>query len=174
MAGVSTAARATSAGRAVWARCWSKPKRGRPASSISTPATLLDEIRDAGLRATASRVAVLDALRCAERPLSHADVVELLHGRGWDRATLYRNLLDLTEAGLLRKATLGDRVWRFEGADEAGHAVEAHPHFVCVGCGAVECLPGVTMTINPPKHVPRAVKGGRVEIQVRGLCDGCA
>lgn len=134
---------------------------------------LKEQLRGAGLRATASRLAVMRMLRGAPRPLSHADVVEGLKQQPWDRATIYRNLVDLVSAGLARKVELGDRVWRFDGsADSETHDAALHPHFVCTSCGSVECLTDVTIT-SPRRGIPRALATRDVEVHVRGVCDGC-
>ena len=66
-----------------------------------------DRIREAGLRATAPRVAVLRLLIASDKPLSHTGVVEAIGEDGWDQATLYRNLVKLVEAGLARSARRG-------------------------------------------------------------------
>jgi Fur family ferric uptake transcriptional regulator len=70
-------------------------------------------IRAAGLRVTQPRIAALRVLTKAAGPLSHADLVETLAGQGFDRVTLYRNLNDLAEAGIVNRSEVGDRVWRF-------------------------------------------------------------
>src|SRR3569623_1671433 len=105
----------------------------------------LDELRSAvravGLRATPSRLAVLELLRSSDTPMSHGDVADRLATQAWDRATIYRNLTDLAEAGLVRRTDVGDHVWRFEAVKDA-HEPGAHPHFVCTECGAVEVLRG--------------------------------
>jgi Fur family transcriptional regulator, ferric uptake regulator len=133
-----------------------------------------DRIRAAGLRSTAPRVAVLRKLETATAPMSHADLVEELGGEGYDRVTIYRNLTDLTEAGLVVRADLGDHVWRFElkraGATE--HA-NNHPHFTCTDCGTVACLPEESVRITAARGVPRSVTQRSVEVQLRGLCDRC-
>ncbi|MBU8897932.1 transcriptional repressor [Corallococcus sp. H22C18031201] len=137
-------------------------------------ADLQERIRAAGLRSTAPRVAVLRQLEGATAPMSHADLVESLGDDGYDRVTLYRNLTDLTEAGLVNRADLGDHVWRFElkraGAEHAG----THPHFTCTDCGTVACLPDESVRIASARGVPRAVAQRHVEVQLRGLCDRCA
>lgn len=143
----------------------------RDAAPLS-PAQWRDTVRSAGLRATRSRIAVLDALARAGVPRTHAEVAEALAGDRWDRATLYRNLTDLTDAGLLRRLDLGDRVWRFEIAGER-HGMDAtsHPHFLCTSCGDIQCLLSASMDISGT--VPQSLSAGAVAIQVRGLCDGC-
>lgn len=136
----------------------------------------LDELRDLvrarGLRVTPSRIAVLGLLLGSEQPLSHGEVAQKLAGQRWDPATLYRNLIDLSEAGFIRRRDVGDHVWRFE-AVRGGHEPNAHPHFVCTECGTVECLPTMELVATKAK-TPRAVKRREIEVQVRGLCDGCA
>lgn len=136
----------------------------------------LDELRAVlrgrGLRATPSRLAVLDLLQGVDRPVSHSDVATRLADGTWDPATLYRNLVDLAEVGLVRRTDVGDHVWRFELID-ADHDPEKHPHFVCTGCGTVECLPPIELAF-PKAKTPKSVKQRKVEVQVRGLCDRCA
>src|SRR5690348_15992405 len=101
---------------------------------------LQEKLRELGLRATLSRVAVLQQLIAARAPLTHGEVAEQLAASGFDRATVYRNLIDLSEVGLVRRSDMGDHVWRFElVTEDAQHAESEHPHFICQGCGAVEC-----------------------------------
>ena len=124
-------------------------------------------IRDSGLRATRGRIAVYDALRNTTAPLNHAELVSSLAELNLDQATIYRNLMDLTRVGLLRRTDLGDHVWRFELGDNA-HEGDDHPHFVCLDCGAIQCLPGVDIAIygQMPTSAP-------VKIRVEGHCDDC-
>jgi Fur family ferric uptake transcriptional regulator len=130
-------------------------------------------IRQAGLRATASRIAVLRMLGEADRPLSHADIVDALTDQPWDRATLYRNLIDLVNAGLARKVELGDRVWRFDRSSSSHpHDAAVHPHFVCTVCGDVACLPEVSIS-TPTLGIPKSLRDRHVEVHVRGVCDAC-
>ncbi|HEX3480843.1 MAG TPA: transcriptional repressor [Kofleriaceae bacterium] len=128
-------------------------------------------VRNAGLRATPSRIAVLRLLRAAGSPVSHSDVVAELASQAWDPATIYRNLTDLSNVGLARRTDVGDHVWRYE-AITAGHQASAHPHFVCTECGSVECLPELDYVITRAR-TPRAVRLKRVEVQLRGPCDAC-
>ena len=137
-----------------------------------SPEQLRAEIRQAGLRATVARVAVLGVLHRQRRPLSHSDVVKVLGLKDWDRSTLYRNLMDLADVGLLRRTELGDRMWRFEVACEHGSA-EYTAHFLCTDCGAVECLPDLTVAPVNEGSIPRAISAGAIEVQLKGQCDSC-
>jgi len=146
----------------------------------STSSDLRDQLRKAGLRATPARVSVLKCLEARKAPLTHAQVFDHVGSDGFDRATVYRNLIDLAEVGFLKRYDLGDHVWRFEllgvgasGKDALGH--EAHPHFVCRECGAVECLPASSVSLASVPGGPKALTNAvELEIQVRGRCDTCA
>jgi Fur family ferric uptake transcriptional regulator len=131
-----------------------------------------DEIRRAGLRATVQRIAVLEVLHATTDALSHGEIAEKLTGLASDRSTIYRNLVDLAEAGLVRRNDMGDHLWRFELSKNPAHAME-HAHFLCTRCGSVACLPALQLDAGRVKK-PRTVRDGRFEIQLRGLCDSCA
>src|SRR6476469_6903011 len=113
----------------------------RPAPSI-TVEQARNSLRAAGLRSTTSRVAVLQHLSAAGKPVSHADIADVLVPQGFDKSTLYRCLVELADAGLLARLDAGDHAWRFELRGEE-HSGGDHPHFVCVDCGQVTCLPNV-------------------------------
>ena len=136
---------------------------------------LQDRIREAGMRVTAPRLAVLRHLAAQPTPVSHSEIVDGLIS--WDRATVFRNLVDLTESGLVRRIDVGDHVWRYEYATEGG-LPEGHPHFTCISCGEVTCLDGVSVAMTPtlvkpaaPNFVPDLA---HVEIHLRGRCVRCA
>ncbi len=135
---------------------------------------LRTQLREKGLRATASRVAVLERLQHATTPVSHAEIVAELAPRGWDRATLYRNLIDLTEVGLVRRTDVGDHLWRFELREEGErHGSDEHPHFVCDACGDILCLPDQIVQIKASRGAPRSLRKKGIQIQIKGRCDNC-
>ena len=133
---------------------------------------LKTRIRSAGLRSTPGRVRVLQALAASDAPLSHDEVVELIVELALDRATIYRNLMDLADVGLLTRRDFGDHVWRFEFVDENAKRAADHPHFVCTDCGDVQCMNDVEL-VSKGRGVPKAVRKHKVEIQMRGVCDDC-
>jgi len=140
-------------------------------SSADDISALQELLRGAGLRSTSARIAVLQRLRRAKTPLSHAELAGQLAPRGLDKATVFRNLSDLTDAGLVVRTELGDHVWRFEIHDRAHGEKGHHPHFVCVTCGSVTCLGGVKL---PPQLTARGKEIGSVtEILIRGRCKSC-
>lgn len=149
-------------------------------------------VRGAGLRCTAARLAVMQHMLTSPGPATHAEVSEALADRGFDRATIYRNLTELTEAKLLTRVDLGDHVWRFDAKrHHGGHGPgEDHPHFVCTSCGEVSCLDDVTVAISPRPGKPPADGGGKkgakkkagggrqslpavTEVLLKGTCENC-
>jgi Fur family ferric uptake transcriptional regulator len=139
---------------------------------FAPPDALKKILHEASLRATPARLVVLAHLRRSASPVSHAELVANVADSGFDRATIYRNLMDLTRAGLVSRVDRGDHVWRFTLSRGADHD-RTHPHFVCVTCGDVECLPEANLAIRPAENLPRAVRTDTVEVQLRGICDRC-
>ena len=127
-------------------------------------------LAETGLRATAQRLAILEALERLEAPVSHPELTERLAGTSLDRATVYRNLVALAEAGLLVRTRLGDGVWRYELPRTRATKHGAHPHFVCTDCGDIACLPASAVVLSGPLAAGREV----AEVQLRGRCEDCS
>lgn len=128
-------------------------------------------LREVGLRSTTARLTVMQVLRAADAPLTHAELADELVPQGFDKATIFRNLVDLTEKDLVTRTELGDHVWRFEIRDPKDPHEGAHPHFVCVDCGDVHCLHDVEFEALTRRHTEGL---GRVtEILLKGHCSNC-
>ncbi|MCA9637323.1 MAG: transcriptional repressor [Myxococcales bacterium] len=132
-----------------------------------------EDLQAVGLRVTPTRVEVLRLLRAAEHSMTHQEIVRLLGGHGFEATTIYRSLIALVDAGLALRTDVGDHVWRFQAVRE-GDAQHEHPHFVCVECGGVECMPELEVKVPRGSRVPRSVSRQAVEVQVRGRCDNCS
>ena len=143
----------------------------RPNSTM-TVETAREALRAAKLRSTTSRVAVLQYLAEARKPLSHSDVSDALVPEGYDKSTLYRCLVELADAGLLNRLDAGDHAWRFELRAPDAHNKGEHPHFMCLDCGTVTCLPDVEVRIAPSKAAKSSV-GDVTEIFLKGHCREC-
>jgi len=127
-------------------------------------------LQDAGLRATAPRVAVLLHLWESARPVSHSEVVEHLGGGEWDQATLYRNLVKLVEAQLARVASQVGGVTRY-AASRTQNEPHVHPHFACSDCGHVTCLPEARVHLPAEVGWHEALR--EAELQLVGRCPNC-
>lgn len=126
-------------------------------------------IRDKGLRGTPARLAVLRQLFGALGPMTHSQVADALSPQGFDKATIYRNLVDLADVGLLHRLELGDHVWRFELRQGAGD----HTHFLCVDCGDVSCVPDLSHKAAVTLVGERAALGRVTEVVLKGHCKQC-
>jgi Fe2+ or Zn2+ uptake regulation protein len=127
-------------------------------------------LREAGLRVTAPRVAVLEEL---ERNRSHPNPVEvhrLLSARhpSLSLSTVYLTIEAFAKAGLLRRMPARDGHLRVDGV------VEEHDHAICRHCGDVFDVPA-RASIPPaaPRGLPRGTRvlGARIEYDVR--CARC-
>lgn len=83
-------------------------------------------------KATPARLAVLDLLTKAEKPVGVEALAREL-GKQFDQATLYRTVQTLEKRGLLRRVDFHHGRAYFELA-----AREEHHHAVCTQCGTVE------------------------------------
>lgn len=125
-------------------------------------------LEERGVRVTEQRLTILREMVHVRAPISHPELTDRLAHSPLDRATIYRNLLSLTEAGLLIRTQLGDNVWRYElpRAKNAEHRL--HPHFVCTDCGDIACLPANAVELKGAR-----IRNRTVEVQLRGLCPTC-
>lgn len=145
-------------------------KKPQPTDDQPIAQTLRQVLRDAGLRGTPARIATLQILRGSPSPLTHAEVADQLETSGIDKVTVLRNLTDLVNAGLARRAELGDRLWRYEALDP-GASTEPHPHFLCIDCGSVQCMGDLELT--PASREKSNSKGKVTEILLKGHCNDC-
>ena len=89
-----------------------------PKLSAASLDKIRTRLRDAGLRSTAARLWVMQELIEATSPVTHGEVAEALATKGFDRATIYRNLVELTEAGRLLQQEAGRLLAEFSGMQE--------------------------------------------------------
>ncbi|MBA60910.1 MAG: Fur family transcriptional regulator [Planctomycetaceae bacterium] len=135
------------------------------------PAVIKDLLRQSGLRATPARIATLSLMSHSSKPLSHSEVAVELQSLGVDKATVYRNLNDLVSVNLLRRAELGDHVWRFEFVHTGGQECSPHPHFVCIDCGTVSCIH--ENYVQDARLILDNDIGTVTEVLFRGHCNNC-
>ena len=139
-------------------------------SGVVSPARLERSLRDAGLRVTQQRVAVLDAVQ----RLPHADTESLITAVRSETGEIshqavYDVLKVLTGAGLVRKIQPLGHIARYEG-----RVGDNHHHVVCRSCGAiadVDCAVGETPCLTASQT------GGFVideaEVIYWGVCGPC-
>jgi Fur family ferric uptake transcriptional regulator len=138
-----------------------------------TVAAARELIRGANLRSTTCRVAVLQHLSRSAGPQSHSDVADVLVPEGFDKSTIYRCLVEMSEAGLVNRHDLGDHVWRFEFRRGDSHQSCEHAHFMCTACGKVECLSDVEVVFHSASQSRSKLQSQISEILLKGQCDAC-
>ena len=145
--------------------------RGLMSTEIQTLEDARSLLQAHGLRVTAPRLAVLALLSSERAPLSHSVVAERL-AHVVDQATIYRNLVKLTESGLARIASRAEGMARYELVRSEAPTHQAHPHFVCSDCGTVSCLPeDLTPEIQARGRWRNAIKAAHVQLE--GTCPDC-
>jgi Fur family transcriptional regulator, ferric uptake regulator len=125
-------------------------------------------------RLTPIRQRLVDILVGADRPLTIPEV--LGNRRGLAQSSVYRNLVVLEQAGVVRRVVTHDEFARFELAEDL---TAHHHHLVCASCGRVEDLPA---TAAVERSVAAAVEeaaqraGFRTQhhrLDLVGLCSRC-
>ena len=140
---------------------------------MSAPQTssTADELRGAGLRVTAARVALLETVRGGD----HLGI-EAIASRVRDRIghvslqAVYEALHALTAAGLLRRIEPAGSPPRFEG-----RVGDNHHHIVCRSCGVVadvDCAVGEAPCLTASDD--RGFSIDEAEVIYRGLCPDCS
>jgi Fur family transcriptional regulator, stress-responsive regulator len=130
-----------------------------------------EELRGAGLRVTAARVALLDTVRDG----NHLDVEAIASGVR-DRMghvslqAVYEALQALTAAGLVRRIEPAGSPARFEG-----RVGDNHHHVVCRSCGVVadvDCVVGEAPCLTASDDHGFSID--EAEVIFWGLCPGCS
>ncbi|MFF0204000.1 Fur family transcriptional regulator [Streptomyces sp. NPDC005017] len=139
-------------------------------TASGTPTTA-EELRGAGLRVTAARVALLETVRSGD----HLGVDAIATGVR-DRVghislqAVYEALHALTSAGLVRRIEPAGSPARFEG-----RVGDNHHHVVCRSCGAVgdvDCAVAETPCLTASEDHGFLID--EAEVIYWGLCPGCA
>jgi Fur family transcriptional regulator, stress-responsive regulator len=139
--------------------------------TASRPTTIANELRGAGLRVTAARVALLETVRAGD----HLGVEAIASGVR-DRVghvsvqAVYDALHALTTAGLVRRIEPADSPARFEG-----RVGDNHHHVVCRSCGVVadvDCAVGEAPCLTASDDNGFSID--EAEVVYWGLCPSCA
>ncbi|MBN9210048.1 MAG: transcriptional repressor [Microbacterium sp. 71-36] len=127
-------------------------------------------LRGAGLRVTATRVAVLGALRSGPHATAD-DVFDAIRGTlpGTSMQSVYNALGDLADAGLARRIEPAGHPGMFEL-----RVGDNHHHVVCTGCGRVDdvdCVVGEAPCLHVPEGSGFLIE--TAEVTFWGVCPDC-
>ena len=140
-------------------------------SMTPDPHTLHESLRQAGLRVTAPRLAVLTAVLGDGQ---HRDAEAIAEAARKQLGTLstqavYDNLRVLEEAGLVRRIQPSGHPGRYEA-----RVGDNHHHIVCRRCGVtadVDCTVGAAPCLEPSDNHGFVVE--EAEVIFWGLCPQC-
>jgi Fur family transcriptional regulator, stress-responsive regulator len=132
---------------------------------------LVRAVKEAGLRATAQRVAILDVLRTAQGHLSVDQVTDLVRSRlgTVSQQAVYDALGALVSGGLARRIEPAGHPALFES-----RVGDNHHHVVCRRCGTVadiDCVVGAAPCLDPSET--HGFLLDEAEITFWGLCPDC-
>ena len=138
---------------------------------MTAPPSIAEELRGAGLRVTAARVALLETVRSGD----HLDAEAIAAGVR-DRVghvslqAVYEALHALAAAGLIRRIEPAGSPTRYEG-----RVMDNHHHVVCRSCGAVadvDCATGEAPCLTASDDHGFSID--EAEVVYWGLCPDCS
>lgn len=129
-----------------------------------------DLIRNKGLRVTPARLAVLNVLTEAQKPLDIASISELITRKrvDADQATIYRIIENFIQKDLISRFQFQEKKFFYEAKREEHH------HAICKNCGRIEDVSSCNI-----KRFEREINestGFRVEshsLEFYGMCEEC-
>ncbi|WP_037852454.1 Fur family transcriptional regulator [Streptomyces sp. NRRL S-340] len=135
------------------------------------PPTTAEELRGAGLRVTAARVALLETVRAGDH-LGVADLACGVRARVGHISlqAVYEALHALTAAGLVRRIEPAGSPARYEG-----RVGDNHHHVVCRSCGAVadvDCARGEAPCLTASASHGFSIE--EAEVVYWGQCPACS
>lgn len=128
-------------------------------------------LNDIGVKKTKARIAVLDFLQAAQKPLDVLEIQQFLEKKKIeaDKVTIYR-ILDLyVSKSLAKKLEFQEGKFRYEGTGEHHH------HLICINCKTVEDIDLENDVTKHEKYIKEA-KGFKVQshsLEFFGLCKNC-
>jgi Fe2+ or Zn2+ uptake regulation protein len=124
-------------------------------------------LREAGLRVTAGRLAVLEVLD--HHPHSDAATIHRALGDTTSLQSVHNVLADLATAGIIRRIESVGAAARYERRTH-----DNHHHLVCTVCGTVadvDCVVGAAPCLHPSDSAGFSVT--TADVTFRGICADC-
>jgi len=140
------------------------------ASSAAIPD--LDRLRPAGTKRSSKRDLIVNVFLKQEGHLSADDLVALIKREDHriSRATVYRTLQWMEEAGIARKVDFGEGRFRFEHS----YRHPRHFHLICKTCNrSYEFLSSDIEALVEEVAAARAFTARQSVVQIYGTCDAC-
>ncbi len=132
----------------------------------------LDDLRPAGSKRSSKRDVILNVFLRQEGHLSADDLVDLIQREDQriSRATVYRTLQWMVDAGIARKVDFGEGRFRFEHS----YRHPRHFHLICQVCNrSSEFLSSDIDALIEEIAVARSFSAHQSVLQIYGTCEQC-
>jgi Fur family transcriptional regulator, ferric uptake regulator len=132
----------------------------------------VERVRPAGGKRSSKRDFIVDAFLRQEGHLSADDLVDLIRkeDRGISRATVYRTLQWMMDAGIARKVDFGEGRFRFEHS----YRHPRHFHLICKTCNqSFEFLSSDIEALIEEVAAARQFESKQSVVQIYGTCEEC-
>jgi Fur family transcriptional regulator, stress-responsive regulator len=130
----------------------------------------VDRLRGAGMRVTAARLAILDAIGPGQHPVAEEITSTVRDRLGHvSHQAVYEALAAFTEAGLVRRIEPSGSPARYER-----RVGDNHHHLICRACGSVadvDCVVGHAPCLEPAASAGYVID--EAEVNFWGLCADC-
>ena len=154
-------------------RLATNPERGTWNRPVPRMASIdVERVRPAGGKRSSKRDFIVNAFLRQEGHLSADDLVDLIRkeDRGISRATVYRTLQWMMDAGIARKVDFGEGRFRFEHS----YRHPRHFHLICKTCNqSFEFLSSDIEALIEEVAAARKFAGKQSVVQIYGTCEDC-
>jgi Fur family ferric uptake transcriptional regulator len=139
---------------------------------VDSAATFLESLRPAGSKRSSKRDLIVNVFLRQEGHLTADNLVELIRGADEriSRATIYRTLQWMVDAGIARKVDFGEGRFRFEHS----YRHPRHFHLICRTCNrSFEFLSSDIESLIEEVASARSFAPRQSVLQIHGTCDAC-
>jgi len=141
-------------------------------SAMDSTATFLESLRPAGSKRSSKRDFIVNVFLRQEGHLTADNLVDLIRGddQRISRATIYRTLQWMVDAGIARKVDFGEGRFRFEHS----YRHPRHFHLICKGCDrSFEFLSSDIESLIEEVATARNFAPRQSVLQIHGTCEAC-
>lgn len=143
-------------------------------SAVTTadPATFIERLRPAGSKRSSKRDLIVNVFLRQEGHLTAEDLVDLIRREDEriSRATIYRTLQWMVDAGIARKVDFGEGRFRFEHS----YRHPRHFHLICKTCNrSFEFLSSDIEVLIEEVAAARGFAPRQSVLQIHGTCEAC-
>lgn len=139
---------------------------------MQSTSAYIDSLRPAGSKRSSKRDLIVNVFMRQEGHLSADDLVELIgkEDRRISRATIYRTLQWMVDAGIARKVDFGEGRFRFEHS----YRHPRHFHLICKTCSrSFEFLSSDIESLIEEVAAARNFSARQSVVQIYGTCESC-